>query len=281
MPSRPPVTLRIARLVAPPEACHVADVRHGPWPSSEHRHDFFEVFLVRNGSGVEIVDGTERPIQTGSLACVAAGDRHRFLGDPEVSFLNVAFAPGRWSSLRRRYGDTLDNRFAGTPDTRRVDLGLDEARQVDAAADPLRRSCRSRIALDGFLLTVDRVLSTTARTPTDALGVALCDPGVLRAGVDALVDAVGLTHAHVARVCRRRTGKTPTQLVNDARLDHAAGLLERTDCSVTDACYDSGFNHLGHFHRLFKQRFGSTPRRYRLRISGVVPAVSPPGLARR
>jgi AraC-like DNA-binding protein len=42
-------------------------------------------------------------------------------------------------------------------------------------------------------------------------------------------------------------------------------LLRRTDCTVTDVCYDVGFTSIGSFSRTFREIVGETPSAYRLR----------------
>ena len=58
-------------------------------------------------------------------------------------------------------------------------------------------------------------------------------------------------------------------MVNDVRLTHAARLLERTGRDVTDVWLTSGFGNAGHFHKLFRARFGVTPLTYRRRQRAV------------
>ena len=89
------------------------------------------------------------------------------------------------------------------------------------------------------------------------------EPDHFTRGVPAFVALCGRSHEHVSRLCRSLLGKTPTQLVNDARLARAAVELRTTAPSITDIALDCGFEDPGSFYKLFKARFGTTPRRYR------------------
>jgi AraC-like DNA-binding protein len=53
-------------------------------------------------------------------------------------------------------------------------------------------------------------------------------------------------------------------LLTEARLHTAKGLLRATDLSVLEVCLRSGFREVAHFHRMFRNRVGATPRRYRV-----------------
>ena len=54
-----------------------------------------------------------------------------------------------------------------------------------------------------------------------------------------------------------------TAYLNDHRLNLAAELLRITDATVLDIAGRVGFDNLSYFNRLFKRRYGMTPREYR------------------
>jgi AraC family transcriptional activator of tynA and feaB len=60
-------------------------------------------------------------------------------------------------------------------------------------------------------------------------------------------------------------GTTPTAYIQSRRLDHAAQLLAQTrrNAAITAIAFDSGFNDLSTFCRLFRRKFGVAPRDYR------------------
>jgi len=60
----------------------------------------------------------------------------------------------------------------------------------------------------------------------------------------------------------RKTGKKFTDYVKTLRLEHCAKLLRSGGLSATCAAFESGFEDLSNFHRVFKQHFGVTPLTY-------------------
>ena len=58
-------------------------------------------------------------------------------------------------------------------------------------------------------------------------------------------------------------GMAPGKWLSEKRLDRAARLLQVTDKHVNEVAYDVGFEEPSSFIRAFKQRFGTTPLRYR------------------
>lgn len=55
---------------------------------------------------------------------------------------------------------------------------------------------------------------------------------------------------------------TPKRYLEDKKLQHAC-LLLRENASVTDACFESGFDDYSHFITIFKKKFDTTPLKYK------------------
>lgn len=75
--------------------------------------------------------------------------------------------------------------------------------------------------------------------------------------------AAELSPHHLLRLFKAVFGETPHQLTTRRRLERAEELLLSTDRSVTDICFDVGFESLGSFSTLFKARFGLSPAQRR------------------
>jgi AraC family transcriptional regulator len=75
--------------------------------------------------------------------------------------------------------------------------------------------------------------------------------------------AADLSPHHLLRLFKAFFGETPHQLVTKRRLGRAEHLLLTTHRSVTDICFDVGFESLGSFSTLFKARLGVSPALYR------------------
>jgi AraC-like DNA-binding protein len=58
---------------------------------------------------------------------------------------------------------------------------------------------------------------------------------------------------------------TPANYIKEQKLLKANDLLVSTDFSVSEICYEVGFNDTSHFTKLFKQKYNSTPTKYRKR----------------
>ncbi|MFW6290396.1 MAG: AraC family transcriptional regulator [Mariniphaga sp.] len=74
-----------------------------------------------------------------------------------------------------------------------------------------------------------------------------------------------IAHLHPSAFCRffrEKTGKSLSEYVTDLRISYACKLIIEGKLSVSQICYESGFNNLSNFNRSFKKHTGFTPTDY-------------------
>lgn len=79
----------------------------------------------------------------------------------------------------------------------------------------------------------------------------------------------GLSRRQFTELFRKITSQSWKEYLQKLRLAHARDLLARTDKSVVAVAFESGFEDLSHFHRVFKQAFDLSPLAYRKKNQGV------------
>lgn len=84
--------------------------------------------------------------------------------------------------------------------------------------------------------------------------------------LDEMSNLTNMTVPAFSRYFKKKTGKTFTKFVNEHRLVHASKLLAEEPISITDVCFESGFNNFSHFNKLFKEFAGKSPSKYRNEI---------------
>ena len=88
---------------------------------------------------------------------------------------------------------------------------------------------------------------------------------VFSQGAAGFIAAAGRSHEHVCRTCKTFTGLTPSEYINQIRIEFAAHLLRSDERSIDDVVEACGFDNNSYFYRLFRRQYGTTPRQYRLR----------------
>tara|TARA_Y100001933_G_scaffold264546_1_gene330767 strand:- start:5336 stop:6247 length:912 start_codon:yes stop_codon:yes gene_type:complete len=79
-----------------------------------------------------------------------------------------------------------------------------------------------------------------------------------------LAQEMGVSVTQLYRKTKELLGFSPGDLIRTLRLRHAAQLLEKTDLTVSEVCFRSGFNNRSYFHREFKKMYQMTPKDYQL-----------------
>lgn len=90
---------------------------------------------------------------------------------------------------------------------------------------------------------------------------------------DIVLDEIA-AQAHISpsafcRYFKARTKRTLKEFVNDLRINYACQLLEENRHSITQICFEAGFNNISNFNRRFKEIKEITPQQYRTNILGV------------
>ena len=74
---------------------------------------------------------------------------------------------------------------------------------------------------------------------------------------------VSMSPTTLSHFFKQSTGRTLTEYIIEYRLGHAARLLLDTSMTISEICFDSGFNNIANFGRLFKKKHGMTPKEFR------------------
>ena len=242
-----------------------------------HTHDFHEFFCVEEGEGFHEINGQCLPLRAGDLVLVRAQDCHGFAARRDGGLLrivNFAFFARHWDDFRHRYFGGEAGHFASPSlADRSYALAAPQLAEIKAAARHLRAGARGRLHVEGFLLAVLALLQEArfwkARGEAPVPGWiahACLQIGRERnfaGGMPRLARLAGRSPAHVAREFRRHLAQTPTDVINRARMAYAADRLANSDDTILAVALDCGLHNVGHFYRLFRDRYGCTPARYR------------------
>lgn len=256
-------------------ACHVARVVYRPGDRLPvHTHDFLEVFWLEAGLATHLIGGAKQKLTAGQVVFIRPDDAHGFAGRDRFTLVNVALPRASGRALEKRYDTRYWLQSSPLPHTAAV-AGRADLAELGKAAERLALNVESPRRRDAFLLNLFEMLergdaSAKQESTTDSpswLRRALqpFSDEELREGWPALVRRADRTREHLGRSLRQHHGTSPTAWINDRRLDRAAYLLRMSDTPILNIALDVGFDHLGYFYRKFKDRFATTPRRYRQR----------------
>ena len=81
--------------------------------------------------------------------------------------------------------------------------------------------------------------------------------------VEQLSDAMSMSRVYLYKKILSLTGKTPIEFIRIIRIRRAAGLLEKSQLTVSEIAYQVGFNNPKYFTKLFKEEYQMLPTEYR------------------
>jgi len=85
-----------------------------------------------------------------------------------------------------------------------------------------------------------------------------------------IAEMVSMTVPSFCRYFKKITNKTFVQFVNERRLVHASKLLTENHMSISEVCFECGFNNFSHFNKSFKAFTGQNPSEYRKQLKTVL-----------
>jgi AraC-like DNA-binding protein/ligand-binding sensor protein len=121
------------------------------------------------------------------------------------------------------------------------------------------------------LKVTDQLIDPDAAMPSSVIKAC----GYIRAR--ALVDDINLaevarhccvSEGHLSRIFHHATGLTFREYLTQIRIERAKSLLLNSGKSVTEIAYESGFQSLSQFHRVFRKIYGVSPGGIRSRSTG-------------
>jgi len=242
-----------------------------------HDHDFPEVFWISEGTMQHQINGHPTELKRGDLLFVRAQDCHSFCGagDQGGVVCNFAVRADVVSHLRARYFPGLATAWwdeAFVPSS--LSLAASELQTMDHSAREFAEGSAPDLpATERFLLNLFHLLRKRESPNPKSLEPAwltaarkaMEDPRNLQAGTPKLVRLAGCSAEHLARTIRRVHHRTPTELVNEMRINWTAAELQFSSRSIADVALAVGFESLSHFYHLFRKQLGVTPRQFRLR----------------
>jgi AraC-like DNA-binding protein len=195
----------------------------------------------------------------------AAGARRQF------TFFEVSIPQREWAMRTARSRDTLMQVINRQSESLQILLGyLSVLARTGLSSVPETRHAVSNHLIDLTVLTATQssvgesqvgcVVAARRAAVLEYIASHFQDPAL---GGSSIAQNLGISQRYLQRLLES-SGKSLTEHVNELRLDRAFTLLSGGGGRrVSDIALEVGFSDVGYFHRLFRSRFGDTPRSIR------------------
>ncbi|WP_371656106.1 MULTISPECIES: AraC family transcriptional regulator [unclassified Streptomyces] len=239
-----------------------------------HRHTFYEIVHVTGGTGAHVLDLARFALRPPHLCVIAPGQVHQW---------ECADGPEGWVIL------FTDDFLLDHPDDRALLRGLgprpwlELGEEADAWTSSLVAEMYEeyRTGAEGFHGVIRALLHVlvvrAARLPARPVSRAVARAGgvageftalVARAedlpsSVRACADRIGVSVGYLTEAVKEATGRTPGELIRQARTHEAKRLLLHTELTVRQVAGRVGFADPAYFCRFFRRETGTSPGDFR------------------
>lgn len=242
-----------------------------------HCHSYYEIFIVAQGNGTHFINSVSEPLAPGALYFIRPDDVHCYLDvTSNFKIINIIVPEDAFNQLCVYLGDAFRSDLLTPKNPPHIQVSMKEFKAILTELEQLvltKKILRQksdvffRITVFG-LLTKYFILApqkNTGRTPEWLrwLSLEMLKKENFVEGLPALYRLSGKSVEHLSRACRKYLQKSPTQLINDIRLEYVVNQLQNTDEKVIAICSDAGFDSLSHFYHIFKQAYGMSPNQFR------------------
>lgn len=246
-----------------------------------HWHNCCELELIIEGCGSQVLNDTEYELSPGTLYLLTQADCHSIRVKEPLTVLGIMFEEKLISQPIYERILTLETKGQNLT-ALLSDSGFLAARAFMSAL--MKEDARSErdfsesefggmyvnhmidCLLIELLRSCEPSRNDSAVARADSLGSAILylhshfDEAVT---LDRLAEITHLSRSYFSELFKQSTGSTFKGYLINLRLRNACRLLANTDMSVTDVCYESGFQSFSNFMRTFKTQYGMTPLAFR------------------
>ncbi len=246
----------------------------------EHWHDYFEIFLILEGSITHIINGKSRHVEENSLVFIRPGDIHNIVClEEKVRILNLSISKKTMSKLIEYLGSAFDkdkmilsalgptvkvsDRFKEKMLNNFQKVNILETTDVKSYK-LFMRSYLNEIISSCFLST-DTPIVCEENIPEWLL--SLCKQMYIKknfvAGHKRMVELSGKSQEHLGRMMKKYMNTTIVEFITGIRLEYASNILKNSNMTVTQICTDCGFENLSYFTIQFKKKYDISPTAFR------------------
>lgn len=127
----------------------------------------------------------------------------------------------------------------------------------------LATTCEFQLLTNLSFHEVSKVSVEESVTRLELMYTYLKENAHRRLMLDEVAHCFNMTGNSFSRFLRQHFGRSFVEILNEIRVAQASKSLISSSKSITDICYESGFNNVSNFNRIFKRKQKFTPSKFR------------------
>ncbi|MBE7045977.1 MAG: helix-turn-helix domain-containing protein [Ruminococcaceae bacterium] len=252
----------------------------GKWPLKRniniHNHNFFEMEIVIEGRAKTIINGTEYELLPGTLYIMCPTDTHSIIIDEgeTVNVRNFCFLENAVSNeiIDFLISNAFDNIIRLSESRLKTICSLHEiVYDLSSEDDTEINILGSKAAELMMSMVIKEIKHTPHNTDNKHILNAISymkEHFTEDISIDDVARYTGLSVPYFSSVFHASLGTKYKDYLTSLRIAHARKLLKNSNKSISEICYESGFNSFSSFHRAFVKIVHMTPSKY---VHSVIP----------
>ena len=241
-----------------------------------HRHDHYEILIIKSGSGLHMVDFEYFDVKPNQVYFLRPGQTHQFL-PKDAEFFFVAFDQADMiSPFALRQFEFFQSFYCSGP------VELDEIDSiikhvVDIQYELNHPGAMQSILISGLvtvlLIKIQRKFRQFAdnnvQKSSDLVAQfnqMIDDPSCCFRFVKDYASKLHISATYLNDTIRQSTGKAASYWINKKQINVSKQLLLNQDIHLKAIATQLGFSNATHFSRFFKSHTQQTPTQYRIKL---------------
>jgi AraC-like DNA-binding protein len=270
------------------QSFYLEEVTKPYFPDPWHFHPEIEILYVKEGYGIKYVGDSISPFFPGDLVIIGSDTPH--VWSCSSDYLNLENNRISSAICIQFMEDILEKSLRDIPEFHKIHAFLNESKRGMRFENRTRNLLIKRIEeLPGLmgmrrligLLTILDIMSTSSEVKY--LSSPNYKPVIINSEekdrmeiiyryviqnysnkifLDEIASIVNLTPQSFCRFFKSRTAKVFSSFVNEVRIGNSCKNLIENKYTISQVCFQSGFNYLSNFNRQFKRIKGMTPSEF-------------------
>ncbi|HYG19227.1 MAG TPA: AraC family transcriptional regulator [Ohtaekwangia sp.] len=243
------------------------------WNKGRILDGYYVVYISKGRGTFESAFTDQTTLEAGTCFCLFPGVWHRYKPDAQCGWEEY------WIGFKGTYPDRLMRQGFFSPDKPFVQTGLHEPLSAlfQKVLDEIRGSNAGyHQVISGIALQILGLLHAARlgkhNPENEADSIIAKARFILRespesARMEDITRELGIGYSKFRKLFKEVTGQSPHQYRLSLKLERAKELLNMTSLSVSEIAYETGFNSVFYFSRLFKKKNRVSPASFRRNAS--------------
>jgi AraC-like DNA-binding protein len=270
------------------QSFYLEDIRVSYFTDLWHFHPEIEILYIREGNGIKYVGDSINPFYPGDIVIIGSDIPHVWVCNSDYLKLNSNLMAS--AVCIQFMADFIQKGTSDIPEMHLINEFLINAKRgiqfLNSTNNMLVKQIEelsSHVGMDRLisLLTILDLMSKSS--DYKYLSSLNYNPGILNSEdkvrmetifryviknyqnkilLEEIASLVHLTPHSFCRYFKSRTTKVFSSFVKEVRIGNSCKMLRENKHTITQICYESGFNYLSIFNRQFKKIKGMTPSEY-------------------